>query len=185
MKYTTQTLGEMTTPLWFCLRAQPKREHIAAAGLRRQLAIQCFSPRLRFRKPTQRGAGWFVEAMFPGYLFAEFVYGEFHRRVIYSPGVRALVRFGDFVPILEEEAIAVLRRSSADDEVITISPDLEVGDAVQVVEGPFRGLTALVTRLQPPRERVRILLEFLGREVETETPISSVLRTAKPRTALN
>src|SRR5437868_4240998 len=59
-------------PFWFCLRAQTKREHFAAIGLRKQYQITCFAPRLRMRKLTRRGAVWFVEAMFPGYFFAQF-----------------------------------------------------------------------------------------------------------------
>src|SRR5215831_3308480 len=66
---------------WFCLRTQPKHEGVAAAVLRRQFNIPCFAPRLRFRKATRRGAVWFIEAMFPGYVFAEFIYKQQHRIV--------------------------------------------------------------------------------------------------------
>ena len=181
MQWSTRALNEVTTPLWFCLSAQPKREHLAAESLRRQYGMPCFAPRLRFKKPTRRGAGWFVEAMFPGYLFAEFVYAEFHRRVSSGPAVRSVLRFGDYVPIIDPAVIETLRRSSSDDAVITIAPELRVGESVTLVEGPFAGITGLVTRLHPAKERVRILLEFLGRQVETETPIYKVLPTARPR----
>jgi len=50
-------------PFWFCLKAQPKREHLVASGLRKQFRIVCFAPRLRLRKLTRRGPVWFVEAM--------------------------------------------------------------------------------------------------------------------------
>src|SRR5437773_11457647 len=50
-------LALLDEPVWFCLKAQPKREHLAAIALRRQFGIECFSPRLRFRKMTNRGAG--------------------------------------------------------------------------------------------------------------------------------
>src|SRR5438034_7393594 len=80
---------------WFCLRAQTKREHLAAIGLRKQYQITCFAPRLRMRKLTRRGAVWFVEAMFPGYFFAQFDYVTERRRVEHAPGVRGLLQFGD------------------------------------------------------------------------------------------
>jgi len=41
---------------------------------------------LRFRKLTQRGPVWFVEAMFPGYLFARFNYPTQRRAVESSHG---------------------------------------------------------------------------------------------------
>src|SRR5947207_12441598 len=80
---------------WFCLKAQPKREHLAAEGLRKQFSVVCFAPRLRARKLTRRGAVWFVEAMFPGYFFAQFDYVTQHRAVEHASGVRGLVRFGE------------------------------------------------------------------------------------------
>src|SRR5437763_685002 len=90
-------LGLSETPLWFCLRTQPKHEHLAAVALRRQMDVPCCSPRIRYRKMTRRGAVWFVEAMFPGYLFAEFVYSKQHRRVEHLPGVQGVVQFGEFI----------------------------------------------------------------------------------------
>src|SRR4029077_15110962 len=69
MTHSRAQLALSQHSMWFCLRAHPKREHIAAVGLRRQFGIGCFSPRVRFRKATRRGAVWFVEPMFPGYLF--------------------------------------------------------------------------------------------------------------------
>ena len=95
MTYSRAQLALIETPLWFCLKSQPKREHLAAIGLRRQLNVPCYAPRLRFRKMTSRGAVWFVEAMFPGYLFAQFVYSLQHRRVGHSPGIQGIVQFGD------------------------------------------------------------------------------------------
>lgn len=48
-----------------------------------------------------------------------------------------------------------------------------------MVEGAFAGLRAVVTRMMPARQRVAVLLEFLGRMSETEVPIGSVLSAAR------
>jgi transcriptional antiterminator RfaH len=175
MRCTPHGLQGAVDPLWFCLRAEPKREHIAAETLRRQFALTCFAPRIRFLRPTERGAAWFTEAMFPGYLFAEFIYAEFHRRICATPGVVSLVRFGDCIPSIEPEAIALIRQASSDNEVVTITQVMQPGDSVVVIDGPFHGLNALVTHLHPAGDRLRILLEFLGRQIETDVPVSRVL----------
>ncbi|HEY2171380.1 MAG TPA: hypothetical protein VGJ30_17270, partial [Candidatus Angelobacter sp.] len=47
---------------WFCLKAEPKREHIAAACLRQIFEVEVFCPRVRFRKSSARGLIWFVES---------------------------------------------------------------------------------------------------------------------------
>jgi transcriptional antiterminator RfaH len=162
-------------PLWFCLRTEPKHEHIAAATLRRQLNVTCFSPRVRFPKATRRGRVWFIEAMFPGYLFARFTYPLLHRRIEHSPGIRGIVHFGDYVATLDPQTMAALQEKTGEDEIITLDPEIKVGQSVKIAEGPFQGLEVVVTRLLPARERVKVLLEFLGRPVETEISTPKIL----------
>src|SRR3954454_10872314 len=110
-------IGNVTQPLWFCLRTQPKHEHLAAAGLRHVPEVACFSPRVRFRKATRRGAVWFVEAMFPGYVFAEFNFATQHRQVEYSSGVQGVVRFGDQVATVDPTLLESLQEKAGADEV--------------------------------------------------------------------
>src|ERR1700704_4790767 len=102
-------LARIEDALWFCLKTQPKHEHLAATALRRQLKLMCFSPRVRFRKATRRGAVWFVEAMFPGYLFAEFIYPLLHRRVEHSSGICGVVHFGDQIATVGPDTIEALQ----------------------------------------------------------------------------
>jgi transcriptional antiterminator RfaH len=175
MTHSRAQLALSDIPIWFCLRTQPKHEHIAAATLRRQLNITCFSPRVRYRKATRRGAVWFVEPMFPGYLFAEFVYPARHRQVEHSPGVQGIVHFGDEVATLDPYTMGNLRENTGTDETVTFDPEIQIGQPVRIAEGPFQGLEALVTRLLPAQERVRVLLEFLGRSVEAEVATPKVL----------
>ncbi len=184
MTYSSAQLATVADPMWFCLRAQPKREHMAAAGLRRQQNIPCFSPRLRFRKNTRRGAVWFVEAMFPGYLFAYFVYSRQRRGAEHSPGVISIITFGEHIGVIDPKVIASLQQTAGEDEVVTIDPEVKVGQPVQIIHGPFTGIEALVTRLLPAKERVRVLLEFLGRSVETELPAPGVLSLEPTRARL-
>jgi transcriptional antiterminator RfaH len=168
-------LALVPEPVWFCLKTQPKREHLAATALRRQFDIECFSPRLRFRRMTQRGPVWFVEAMFPGYLFAKFVFSEQRRAVEASHGIRGIVHFGDRLATLPENVVAGLQSRVGTEEVVTVDCSIKVGQTVEIVEGPFRGLDVVVTHLLPAKERVRVLFEFLGRSVEMEMSTLKVL----------
>jgi transcriptional antiterminator RfaH len=167
-------------PFWFCLKAQPKREHFAAIGLRKQFNITCFAPRLRVRKLTRRGAVWFVEAMFPGYFFAQFDYVNQRRAVEHAPGVRGLVQFGDRLATIDATTIDGLRRRMEADEIVTIDPELKVGQEVQIAHGPLQGLEVLVTQLLPASERVRVLLEFLGRSVQMEVSKTTLIQRRLP-----
>jgi transcriptional antiterminator RfaH len=161
--------------MWFCLRAESKREHVAATALRRRFGIECLSPRLRFRKLTRRGPVWFVEAMFPGYVFAKFVYSSLYRAVESSHGVRGIVRFGDRLATVPENAVMALQTKGGAEEIVTLDLSLKIGQPVQFIEGPFEGLEVVITQLLPARERIRVLLEFLGRSMEMEVPAGKVL----------
>ena len=159
---------------WFCLRGQPKREHIAAACLRQISEIEVFCPRLRFRKPTTRGPVWFVEPMFPGYLFARFDYAACNRRISQSPGVSGLVRFGDRLALLPDALISEIRIRTGLGECLEVNQALEPGQNVQITRGPFRGLEALVTRLISARDRVEILIEWMGRSLHAEASVADL-----------
>jgi transcriptional antiterminator RfaH len=159
---------------WFCLRGQPKREHIAAACLRQISEIEVFCPRLRFRKPTTRGPVWFVEPMFPGYLFARFDYAACNRRISQSPGVSGLVRFGDRLALLPDALISEIRIRTGLGECLEVNQALEPGQNVQITRGPFQGLEALVTRLVTARDRVEILIEWMGRSLHAEASVADL-----------
>jgi transcriptional antiterminator RfaH len=157
------------------MRAEPKREHLAATALRRRFGIECLSPRLRLRKLTQRGPVWFVEAMFPGYLFAKFLYSTQHRAIESSHGIRGIVRFGDRLATLPEHTVVALQSKAGTEEVVTVDSSVKIGQAVHIVDGAFQGLEAVVTQVLPAKERIRVLLEFLGRSLEMEVPAERVL----------
>ncbi|MDQ3621982.1 MAG: hypothetical protein M3463_05770 [Verrucomicrobiota bacterium] len=181
MLLTAYELNEnQPSEAWFCLRAQPKREHVGAAGLRQIPGLDVFCPRLRFRKQTVRGAVWFVEPMFPGYLFARFEYRVLHRQVRAVPGVTGLVHFGERVALVPDLLLAEIRSRTGDDEVVQIDQGLEPGQAVEIVHGPLRSMKAIVTRVFPARERVQILLEWMGRELHAEAAFGDLLPATKP-----
>lgn len=116
-----------------------------------------------------------MEAMFPGYLFAKFIYAEQHRIVKHSLGIRGVVHFGNRLATLPENVVAALQSKVGAKEIATVDSSPKIGQSVQITEGPFQGLEAVVTRLLPARERIRVLLEFLGRSLETEISTAKVL----------
>jgi transcriptional antiterminator RfaH len=166
---------------WFALRSHPKHEHIAAAHLRQDADVEVFLPRIRFRRATRRGGVWFTEALFPNYLFARFNWTRDLRRVLHGRGVSGVIHFGDRWPTIPDETIAELRAQWQTEEVYVIPDALAAGDAVKIVSGPFHGLLAVVQRPLAARQRVAILLEFLGRQTCVEVEPKHLIREADPR----
>jgi transcription antitermination factor NusG len=130
--------------------------------------VEVFCPRLRLRRVTRRGPVWFVEALFPGYVFARFDPVTAQQEIIHARGVSTIVRFKEYPASVPDEAIEELRAQMDGQECKEIDQSIREGDSVVVSQGMFRGLTTVVTQALPARERVRVLVEFLGqcREVE-------------------
>ena len=160
---------------WYCLRSQQKREHIAAAHIRMLDLVTVFCPRIRFQRLTRHGLVWVTEAMFPGYLFAHFDFLEKHRQVRNAHCVRGIVHFGNRYPTIGEGALAFLRDQTGVAEVKELTYGLSQGDQVEFIGGVFAGLEAVVTQVHSSRERVKILFDFLGQQIEAEVERSSVL----------
>jgi transcriptional antiterminator RfaH len=159
----TENLGPSSARTWFCVRSQPKREHIAAAHLRKLEGVEVFNPRLRIKKPTRRGVVTFVESLFPNYIFARFDPHASFNNVRYSPSVSTIVHFGLRVASVPDETIETLKVEFGPEELIECERHLAEGDVVTIGEGPFLGMTAKVLRVLTPHQRVEVLLEFLGR----------------------
>jgi transcriptional antiterminator RfaH len=166
---------------WFCLKAQTKREHIAADHLRQIPGITVFLPRVRFRRKTVRGLVWFTEALFPGYVFARFDFQQQFRQVNHASGVRGVVHFGERWPTIPDETIAELQLALGTENICTINDPLVVGEEIEVASGAFRGLKAVVSRVMPARERVLVLLDFLGRQTSVEIGAGDVIREGDQR----
>jgi transcriptional antiterminator RfaH len=121
---------------------------------------------------------WTTEALFPNYLFARFDLGAAGQQVERVPGVIEVVRFGPHCPAIPEPVIEDLRRHLGVDQVHVLQDQFVPGDSVQIESGPFEGLGGVVTRVMPASERVRVLLELLGRQTSVELP-TSVVRAAR------
>ncbi len=172
-------------PQWYCVRTKPKSEHLAAAHVRRltleEMDIEVFCPRIRFQKATARGKVWFVEALFPGYLFARFDLATEMRAVQAQPSVSGILHFGDMYPSIDARLLMELREEFGDDELRQIAARIQEGDEVEIVDGALKGLTVVVSRLLPGKERVRILMEWLGEDREAEVSLHAVARRGNVR----
>ena len=153
---------------WYCLRTHRKQEHVAAAHVRILGDVEVFCPRIRFRRPTKGGYIWMTEALFPGYFFARFSLRDMLPLVRSAHGVISVVRFGEWYPEIADGIIEDLRVETEDRVVGESVSPLAPGDRVRLVGGALAGLEAVVTHVLPGNERVRLLLDFLGRETAAE-----------------
>ncbi|MBM3846470.1 MAG: hypothetical protein FJ405_09315 [Verrucomicrobia bacterium] len=174
---SVKTGGSAVDMAWFCLRTHPKHEQLAAKCLRQQVGIEVLNPRVRFARPTRHGRIQITESLFPNYLFARFNWRTDLNRIHYSPGVSAIVHFGDQWPTIPDVVIEELRHVVGTDEVHELDNEVHEGEMVTVKTGAFHGLEAVVTRVMPGKDRVMLLMEFLGRQTMVEVCVTSVVRS--------
>lgn len=179
--------AKQSEPGWYCVRTKPKSEHLAARHLQGFANLdEVFCPRIRYEKSTRRGKVWFVEALFPGYVFARFDLQEDLRAVNAASGVTGVLKFADEYATISHDEIEELRTEFPEEEnaIRVIEPSIAEGDEVILTEGAMSGLKTVVTKIISGQDRVRVLLEWLGQEREAEVSLRSVSRPGEIRTEI-
>jgi transcription antitermination factor NusG len=75
-----------------------------------------------------------------------------------------------------DEVINDLKEQVGEDEQKDLpEPEIKPGQEVSLIEGPFKDLKAVVNSWMDARQRVAILLEFLGRQMEIQVPAKDLI----------
>ena len=91
-----------------------------------------------------------------------------------TTGVSGLVQFGGRPPTVEDEVINFLRREVEMGEAAPLAPAVSEGSWIRVISGCFRHSEGLVLGVNARSERVRVLLELLGREVQVSLSLRAI-----------
>jgi transcriptional antiterminator RfaH len=158
----------MAAEAWYCARTKPKHEHLVAANLRRNLGLEVFHPRLRLERTTQRGVVRVVESLFPCYIFVRCDAEQKADDIRYVSGMSSLVRFGDRIAVVPDGVVEELAECFRSDEPLPVEDPLDIGTEVTVAGGAFMGFSGTVLRVLPAKQRVQVLLDFLGRTTVAE-----------------
>ncbi len=169
---------------WFVVHTRTKAEHIAAGMMQSMLDIPAYCPRIRFQRATARGKVWFVEALFPSYFFARFNPVTSLRAVRHAHNVLNVVEFGGVLSCVPDEVITGIQAEMNGLEIKEIQAPLQPGDAVEIAEGPMRGLHGIVHSLRRGEDRVRLLLDFLGSQNPVEVPAHILVSPRSARSML-
>jgi len=117
---------------------------------------------------------------FPSYILVEMIMNKETQHFINSiPGVTRFI--GGTVlqpqPITREEVDRILGRISAPDDVReTLEIPYEVGDSVQVIDGPFTEWTGMINEINPDKGKLKVMISIFG----SETPVELDFLQVKP-----
>jgi len=115
--------------------------------------------------------------VFPGYILVEMILDEDSWYVVRNtPGVTGFVGSGNKPTALRQEEVdKILKRMEAQAPIIKVS--FKIGQRVRIVEGPFEDFMGTVDEIDLERARVKVLVNFFGRETPIELDFLQVERT--------
>jgi transcriptional antiterminator NusG len=107
---------------------------------------------------------------FPSYILVEMVLNDDTRHFMSNiPGVTRFVGSGDKpTPISEEEVDRILGRIKKGEEKTIQEIPYQVGDAVEVIDGPFSDFTGVVNEINPDKGKLKVMVSIFGRETPVE-----------------
>ena len=150
---------------WYAVHARPRQEATAELNLQRQ-GYQTYAPKIRVRKRKRDKWVKAVEPLFPRYLFIQVDAQQHSLAPVRSTlGVAGLVRFGQLLRPVPDCVIAYLKQME-NPETHQYHADEwphRPGDAVQVLAGPFAGLTGIF-QAASGEDRALLLIGLLGRQ---------------------
>jgi transcription antitermination factor NusG len=148
---------------WYALRVKPHKERTVYQQLRSQEAIELFYPSVRVQPTNPRAAK--ERPYFPGYMFVRADLTVLGANLFnWTPGTHGLVTFDNEPAIVPEHLVLEVKRRVAQIHATggLVLENLQKGDRVRIVRGPFEGYEAIFDMRLPGRERVQVLLAFLS-----------------------
>lgn len=160
---------------WYAVQSKPRQEAVAVEQLQRQ-GYETYLPQIRLKKRRRNQWVDVTEPLFLRYLFVHVDADEQSLAPVRSTvGVAGLVCFGQLLRPVPASVIDYL--SSAEDAQLGRLDESDYphqpGDEVEVLEGPFAGLSGLF-QMTDGKDRALLLLDLLGRSTEVAVPMQSI-----------
>ena len=156
---------------WYVAFCKPAQEQVAQINAQNQ-GFYTYLPMLTKQQVNRGKLSVITQAMFPRYLFLRPSSDEQSVASLKSTrGIVKLVQFGFELGVAPDELVERLREIEA--SALEEGPEVlfQKGDQVDIIDGPFKGFVAKV--FSKPSERVKLLLDFLGKSQQVSLPTES------------
>ena len=117
------------------------------------------------------------EKIFPGYVLVDMIVSDDSWFVVRNtPNVTGFVGSGTTpTPIDTKEVTDLQKRMGVDEPTHKI--DLELNQAVRIIDGPFKNFEAKVSKIDEERGKIKVLVSMFGRETPVELDFLQVKKT--------
>ncbi|RMF78284.1 MAG: transcription termination/antitermination protein NusG [Chloroflexi bacterium] len=106
--------------------------------------------------------------VFPGYILVQMAMDEDSWYVVRNtPGVTGFVGMGNEpTPLRPEEVKAIMDRMEDEDPIVRVN--FKIGEKVRIIDGPFNDFIGMVDAIDPDKAKVRVMVNFFGRDTPVE-----------------
>lgn len=118
-----------------------------------------------------------TKKMFPGYVFVEMVMSdEAWYAVRNTPGVTGFIgssgKGAKPTPLLPQEIDRILVNMGM--SRVDVESELKVGDKVNVIDGPFKGMMGTIDSIDMENSKLNVLIDLFGQETPVEVELYQV-----------
>ena len=154
---------------WYALYTNPRSEKKAHAELLIK-GIDAYLPLQRTLKQWSDRKKWVEEPLFRSYIFVKIPQSRYFD-VLNTPGIVRYVTFEGRAVAIPPKQIDAIRYYLDDNAALQEEGDvnLEAGTSVEIIRGPLKGLTGILTDYQG-RRKIRIEIEAIGQTVQVTIP---------------
>ncbi len=147
--------------------ARNLRQRIESFGMQQQI-FQVLVPTEKKVKIKNGRKTEIKEKIFPGYVLVDMIASDDAWSVVRNtPQVTGFVGTANqAVPLEPDEMEKILKRATGDEVWHAI--DLAAGDAIIIIDGPFKDLEGKVGEIDEKRGKVKVLVPMFGRETPVE-----------------
>ena len=165
---------------WIVVRSKPRSEKIAYAQLKEK-GIEAYLPLLKERRKWSDRKKWVEFPLFSSYLFAKI---EIKNSifVLQTHGVSSLVKFGEEIAIVQDEVVNAIKLAIDGGYKLTPAEYFIAGNAVEVIEGPMRGVKGIVVQLKG-KDRLVIKIDAIQQALSIDIDtrfIKNIKRKSDP-----
>jgi transcription antitermination factor NusG len=173
-----QTADAGPSEQWFALQVNPRHEKAVYRTLQAR-SYESVLPVYRTRHIYGARVREYELPLFPGYVFCRFSL-ESRSSVLQLPSVAQVLGFGGVPAAINDAEIESLRAACRARVPMKPWPYVEVGETVQIKEGPFAGISGKVVQARKASHLVlsisllrrSVLLELDELHVASDEPIS-------------
>ena len=118
-----------------------------------------------------------LKKMFPGYILVEMIMSDEAWFIVRNtPGVTGFIgssgKGAKPTPLLPQEIDKVLANMGM--SRLDIESEMAVGDQVNIIDGPFKGMIGLIDNIDMENARLNVLIDLFGQETPVEVEFFQV-----------